>query len=84
MLVLRRKVGESIMIGEGIEIKIIAVQGDQVKIGIEAPQTVSVNRKEIYEAIQAENLQAKEGMEKINVDQLKKLGLSIAAQKSKK
>ncbi|WCN38136.1 carbon storage regulator CsrA [Aneurinibacillus uraniidurans] len=84
MLVLRRKVGESIMIGEGIEIKVIAVQGDQVKIGIEAPQTVSVYRKEIYEAIQTENLQAKEGMEKINVDQLKKLGLSIAAQKNKK
>lgn len=47
-----------IQIGNGIEIKVISIQGDQVKIGIEAPKTVEVYRKEIYEQIQEENKQA--------------------------
>ncbi|MEL4027613.1 carbon storage regulator CsrA [Caldifermentibacillus hisashii] len=58
MLILARKKGEVIQIGNGIEIKVISIQGDQVKIGIEAPKTVEVYRKEIYEQIQEENKQA--------------------------
>ncbi|MCM3799787.1 carbon storage regulator CsrA [Caldifermentibacillus hisashii] len=58
MLILARKKGEAIQIGNEIEIKILSIQGDQVKIGIEAPKTVEVYRKEIYEQIQEENKQA--------------------------
>lgn len=55
MLVLTRKTGESIMIGDEIELKIISVEGDQVKLGIDAPRSVKVYRSEIYKAIQEEN-----------------------------
>lgn len=55
MLVLTRKVGESIMIGDGIEVKIIGIDGDQVKLGIEAPRHIKVHRQEVFEAIQSEN-----------------------------
>jgi carbon storage regulator len=55
MLVLSRKKNESIIIGDNIEIKIIAVEGDLVRIGIEAPRSVQVHRKEVYEQIQEEN-----------------------------
>jgi len=55
MLVLSRKKNESIMIGDHIKIKIIAVEGDVVRIGIEAPRSVLVHRKEVYDAIKEEN-----------------------------
>lgn len=58
MLVLSRKKGESIMIGDQIEVKIIAVDGDQVKLGILAPKSVKVHRSEIFEAIQQQNKEA--------------------------
>lgn len=58
MLVLSRKVNQSIMIGDDIEIKILEIRGDQVKLGIEAPKKVPVHRKEVYEAIIRENLLA--------------------------
>ncbi|MGY3189356.1 MULTISPECIES: carbon storage regulator CsrA [Lysinibacillus] len=58
MLVLSRKKDESIMIGDQIEIKILAVEGEQIKLGIVAPKTVKVHRSEVFEAIQAQNREA--------------------------
>lgn len=58
MLVLTRKNGESIKIGDDIEITIVSVKNDQVKIGIKAPKSVEVFRKEIFDQIQTENQQA--------------------------
>lgn len=58
MLVLSRKKDESIMIGDQIEIKILAVEGEQIKLGIVAPKTVKVHRSEVFEAIQAQNKEA--------------------------
>ena len=58
MLILSRKVDEKIMIGDEIEISVIDIRGDQVKIGIVAPRSVAVHRLEVYKAIQAENAQA--------------------------
>jgi carbon storage regulator len=55
MLVLTRKLGESIRIGDTITVKIVDLDGRHVKLGIEAPRTVAVNREEIYEKIQKEN-----------------------------
>lgn len=58
MLVLTRKKGEIIKIGDDIEITIVAAKGEQVKIGISAPKNVEIYRKEVYEEIIAENQQA--------------------------
>jgi carbon storage regulator len=55
MLVLTRKLGESIRIGDSIIVKIVDLDGRHVKLGIEAPKNVTVNREEIYERIQREN-----------------------------
>jgi carbon storage regulator len=58
MLVLTRKKGEVIKIGDDIEITVVAAKGEQVKIGISAPKNVEIYRKEVYEEIIAENMQA--------------------------
>ena len=58
MLVLTRKKGESIMIGDSIELVVIGVEGDLVKLGIRAPKSVEVYRKELYDSIQASNKEA--------------------------
>ncbi|MER2108707.1 MAG: carbon storage regulator CsrA [Solibacillus sp.] len=65
MLVLSRKKGESIMIGDHIEVKILAVEGEQVKLGIVAPKTVKVHRSEVFAAIQEQNKEALEVSEDI-------------------
>ncbi len=54
MLILTRKVGESIMIGESVEVKVLGLRAGQVKIGIEAPKDLKVHRQEVYERIRAE------------------------------
>lgn len=71
MLVLTRKKGESIVIGENTEITIIEVQGEQVRLGIKAPRSVSVHRKEIFLEIQEENKKASE-VKDLPMDVLKK------------
>jgi carbon storage regulator len=58
MLVLTRKVNQSIIIGDDVEVVVLEVRGEQVRLGIRAPKDVSVHRKEIYEQIQEENRQA--------------------------
>lgn len=60
MLVLTRKVNQSIIIGDEVEVVVLEVRGEQVRLGIKAPKTVVVHRKEIYEQIHAENVQASE------------------------
>jgi len=58
MLVLTRKPNQALKIGDNIEIKILAIEGEQIKIGIEAPKNIEVYRNEIYLAIQEENTKA--------------------------
>lgn len=58
MLVLKRKVNQSIKIANDIEITILAIEGEQIKIGIEAPKNIEIHRKEVYVAIQNENNEA--------------------------
>ena len=58
MLVLARKLNQSIMIGDDIEIVVIDIKGDQVKLGIKAPRKITVHRKEIYQEIKQENIAA--------------------------
>ena len=58
MLVLSRQRDETIMIGDDVELTIVDIRGDKVRIGIKAPATVAVHRKEVYDAIRQENQQA--------------------------
>lgn len=72
MLALTRKSGESVVIGNDIEITILDVKGEQVKIGISAPKSVPVYRKEIYLQIQEANKEAATNAE-ISLDVLRGL-----------
>lgn len=58
MLVLSRQKDESIMVGDNVEITIVDVRGDKVRLGITAPRSIAVHRKEVYEAIQREKEEA--------------------------
>ena len=58
MLVLTRKTDESIIIGDNIAITVVAVEGDQVRLGVTAPKDIAVHRQEVYEQIKKENLEA--------------------------
>ena len=59
MLVLSRQKDESIMIGDNVEITIVDVRGDKVRLGISAPKTIPVHRREVYDAIQREKNEKK-------------------------
>mgnify|MGYP003584478251 CR=1 FL=1 len=74
MLILSRKTGERLMIGDDIEIVVLEVKGDQIKIGVEAPKTMKVYRGEVYEEIQIENRAASK-IEKEQLFEIKKLFL---------
>jgi carbon storage regulator len=58
MLILARRIGESIVIGDQVEVSVVDIKGDQVKLGINAPRAVPVFRLEVYRAIQEENRRA--------------------------
>lgn len=60
MLVLSRKPGEALRIGDNVEITVVEVKGDMVRLGIQAPRNIQVWRKELWEAIVAENQKAAE------------------------
>jgi carbon storage regulator len=74
MLVLTRKSNQSIMIGDDIEVSVLAIMGEKVRIGIQAPRDVPVFRKEVYLEIQQENLAAGEGAKEEVDAALRKLG----------
>ena len=58
MLVLTRKPGQSIMIGDGVEVQVLSVAGEKVRLGITAPRDVSIFRNEVYDRIESENQQS--------------------------
>ncbi|MCF6093420.1 carbon storage regulator CsrA [Microaerobacter geothermalis] len=70
MLVLTRKSKESIMIGSDIEVTILSIEGDQVKLGISAPKEIDIHRKEIYLTIQNENQLALTQLSKQQLNQI--------------
>ena len=53
MLILTRKIGESLIIGDDVEITVLSVRGNQVKLGVNAPKEIAVHRQEIYERVKA-------------------------------
>ena len=54
MLILTRKIGETLMIGDDVKVSILGIKGNQIRVGIHAPKSVSVHREEIYNKIQKE------------------------------
>lgn len=69
MLVLSRKKGETIMINDNIEVKVLGIEGDQVKLGIVAPKSVKIYRQEVYAQIEQQNEEALN----VNISVLKNL-----------
>ena len=68
MLVLSRKINQSIVIGDAIEIMLVDIRGDQIKLGINAPKTVKIFRKEVYEEVENQNREAaKSTIEELNI-----------------
>jgi carbon storage regulator len=64
MLILTRRVGETVMIGNDITVTVLGVKGNQVRVGVNAPKEVAVHREEIYERIKREEQQAAGGAAK--------------------
>ena len=80
MLVLSRKPGERLLIGEAVEITILAIRGDQVSLGVSAPRDVPIHREELLERIRRENRRAA----RLSSDELKVAGERLRARLSAK
>ncbi len=80
MLVLTRKVGEGIIIGDDVSIKVIEIKGGGVRIGIEAPKTCKIYRQEIYDRITEENKKAAQW----DMDVLNSLSTNLSTEKKDK
>jgi carbon storage regulator len=78
MLVLSRQRDETIMIGDEIEITVVDIRGDKIRLGITAPTRIAVHRKEVYEAIRKENEQAAEHAAVLEETDLGSIGKPIA------
>ncbi len=76
MLVVSRKPGERLLIGESVEVVVLAVRGDQVSLGVSAPRAVPIHRQELLERIRRENQRAAA----LGADQLQHLGACLRAQ----
>jgi carbon storage regulator len=72
MLVLTRKIGESVTIGDNIKVSVMDIKGRQVRLGIEAPPSMTIHREEIYAKIQEENQRAAM-MESVNMEKLARI-----------
>ncbi len=84
MLILSRKVGEAIVIAENIEITITRIDGDIVKLGIEAPRSIPIVRKELFEEMQRVNKEALAAPATSNTPKLSGLAASLASKKQHK
>ena len=73
MLVLTRKPGQSVLIGDNVEVKIIDIQGDQVRIGISAPKDISILRKELMDEVKQANREAVVDSSGISLEELNRV-----------
>lgn len=80
MLILTRKIGDSVVIGDSITVKIIGIEGGQVKLGFDAPSSVSIYRQELLEAVSTQNTEAAKAADLALLDALhQKLGKGSGA-----
>ncbi len=79
MLVLTRKVGESITIDDNIKITVVQLKGKQVRLGIEAPRETKIHREEVYSSIQDENIKSSQA----DIEQIRKASQALKESKSK-
>lgn len=82
MLVLRRKLGEGIAIGDKVRLMVVEIQGNQVKLGIEAPRGISIHRLEVMDRIAAENSLAKNALPNWLMEVLRKGSIRSSSTKT--